>query len=57
MYALIPTLERQRQEDLCEFEANLVYRVSSKRARTTQKNLISKTTTAETTTAEDKVKL
>jgi hypothetical protein len=35
---LIPALRRQRQADLCEFEASLVYRVSS---RTTQKNPVS----------------
>ena len=29
---LIPALRRQRQEDLCEFEARLVYRVSSGQA-------------------------
>ena len=34
----IPALERERQADLCEFKAILVYRVSSKRARATQKN-------------------
>ena len=28
--------------DLCEFEASLVYRVSSKTARATQRNLVSK---------------
>ena len=27
---LIPALGRQRQEDLCEFEASLVYTVSSR---------------------------
>ena len=27
---LIPALGRQRQEDLCEFKANLVHRMSSK---------------------------
>ena len=32
---LIPALGRQRQEDLCEFEASLVYRVSSRTARAT----------------------
>ena len=26
---LIPALRRQRQEDLCEFKASLVYKVSS----------------------------
>jgi hypothetical protein len=35
---LIPALERQRQGDLCELEASLVYRVSSRTARTTQRN-------------------
>jgi hypothetical protein len=32
---LVPALRRQRQMDLCEFEANLVYRVSSRTARAT----------------------
>ena len=27
---LIPALQRQRQADLCEFEASLIYRVSSR---------------------------
>jgi len=31
----------QRQVDLCEFEANLVYRVSSRTARDPQRNLVS----------------
>jgi hypothetical protein len=39
---LIPVLRRQRQADLCEFEASLVYRVSS---RTTQRNLVWKNQT------------
>ena len=39
---LIPALSRQRQEDLCEFKANLVYTVSSRTARTTQRNLVLK---------------
>jgi hypothetical protein len=30
---LIPALRRQRQMDLCEFEARLVYRVNSRTAR------------------------
>ena len=30
---LIPALRRQRQEDLCEFKASLVYRASSSTAR------------------------
>jgi hypothetical protein len=32
---LIPGLERQRQGDLCEFEASMVYRTSSKKAKAT----------------------
>jgi hypothetical protein len=30
---LIPTLGRQRQVDLCVFEANMVYRLSSRSAK------------------------
>ena len=41
--SLVPALRRQRQTDLCEFEASLAYKVSSRTARTvTQKNLVSK---------------
>jgi hypothetical protein len=36
---LIPALGRQRQADLCEFEASLIYRVSSWTAKATQRNL------------------
>ena len=40
---LIPALGRQRQMDLCEFKASLVYKVSSKTARTvSQRNPVSK---------------
>jgi hypothetical protein len=40
---LIPALGGQRQEDLCDFEASLVYKVSSKIARdVTQRNPILK---------------
>jgi hypothetical protein len=35
-------LRRQRQVDFCEFKASLVYRVSSRIARATQKNPVSK---------------
>ena len=39
---LIPALGRQRQVDFCEFEANLVYRVSSRTgSKATQRNPIS----------------
>ena len=39
---LIPAHLRQKQADLCEFEACLVYRVSSRTARATQRNPVSK---------------
>jgi hypothetical protein len=38
----IPAHERQRQEDLCELEASLNYRVSSKTAKATQRYLVQK---------------
>ena len=38
---LIQTLWRQRQGDLCEFEANLIYKVSSKAVKVTQRNSVS----------------
>ena len=34
---------RQRQASLCEFKASLVYRVSSRTARATQRDPVSKT--------------
>jgi flagellar biosynthesis/type III secretory pathway protein FliH len=37
-----PALGRQRQVDLYEFEASLVYKVSSRTARVTQRNPVSK---------------
>ena len=39
---LSPALRRQGQADLCEFEANLVYRVSSRTAKATQRNPVLK---------------
>ena len=39
---LISAFRRQRQADLCEFEASLVYRASSRTARDTQRNPASK---------------
>ena len=41
---LIPALGRKRQVDLCEFKDSLVYRVSSRTARDTQRNLVLKKT-------------
>ena len=39
----VPALGRQRQVDLCELEASLVYKVSSRTARAvTQRNPVSK---------------
>jgi hypothetical protein len=35
---LIPALGRQRQVGVCEFEASLVYRVSSRASKATQGN-------------------
>jgi len=37
-----PALERQRQAELCEFEASLVYKVSPRTARATWKNPVLK---------------
>jgi len=37
-HAAIPALERQRQVDLYEFEASLVYRVSSRTTKATWRN-------------------
>jgi hypothetical protein len=39
---LTPALERQRQPDLWEFEASLVYRVSTRTARATQRKPVKK---------------
>ena len=40
---LIPEFARQSQADFCEFKASLVYKVSSRTARTvTQRNPVSK---------------
>jgi hypothetical protein len=39
---LIPAFRRQRPSDLCEFGANLVYRVSSRTVKATQRNPVSK---------------
>jgi hypothetical protein len=38
---LIPALGRQRQEDLCKFQASLIYIVSFRTARDTQGVLVS----------------
>jgi hypothetical protein len=35
---LISALRRQRQADFCEFKANVVYSMSSRRVKATQRN-------------------
>ena len=40
---MISALGRQRQVAFCEFEASLVYRVSSRATKATQTNPVSKT--------------
>jgi hypothetical protein len=42
---LIPVLQRQRQADLCELEASLVYISSSRLARATQRDPVITITT------------
>ena len=37
-----PALKRQKQADLCEFEANLVFKVSPRQAPKLQRNPVSK---------------
>jgi hypothetical protein len=39
---LIPAFGRQKQADICEFEASLIYRASSGTARATQRNHVLK---------------
>jgi 3-polyprenyl-4-hydroxybenzoate decarboxylase len=39
---LIPAFRRQRQVDLCEFQASLIYTVNSRTARAIQRNPVSK---------------
>ena len=55
VHALILALGRQRQADLCEFEAGLVYRVSSRTVRAAQIHLISKNNKNKTKTNQTKV--
>jgi hypothetical protein len=45
-----------RGRQISEFEASLVYRVSSRTARATQKNPVSKTTTTTKKTKQNKTK-
>jgi hypothetical protein len=54
---LIPAIGRQRQTDfwISEFEVSLVYRVSSRTARATQRNPVSKNKTNKQQTKNDAV--
>jgi hypothetical protein len=49
-------LWRQRQAELCELETSLVYRVSSRTARATQKDYVSKNKTKQNKTKQTKTK-
>lgn len=44
VHVFVPELGRQKQEDFCEFQASLVYTRSSKIARATHRNTVSKQT-------------
>ena len=44
---LIPALRRQRQADLCEFDASLVYRAASRTVRATQRKPVLKNQSGE----------
>lgn len=48
--SLISALRRQTQADLFEFDASLMYRVSSRTVKATQSNPISKKTNKQTNT-------
>jgi hypothetical protein len=52
-FILILALERKRQVDLCELKASLVYRMSSRTARGTQRNPVGKNQIKTTTTTEN----
>jgi hypothetical protein len=51
---LIPTLRRQKQSDLCEFKASLVYGASSRTAGNIQRNPFSKKNKTKQKTATTK---
>ena len=53
---LIPVLRKQRQKDLCEFKASWVYIASSRTARATHRNLVSKKKTTNNWRKERKKK-
>lgn len=52
----IPALERQKQQDLCQFNANLVYRVNSRVAKATERNFLLKKQKLKTETDKTKQK-
>ena len=41
VHASVPALWRQRQVDLCEFKASLVYMISFRTARTVNREILS----------------
>ena len=53
---LILALRWQKQADLCEFKASLIYRVSTKTARATRRNPVSKTKTKPNQTKPNQTK-
>ena len=52
---LIPALRMQRQGNLCEFEASLVYSASSRTARATQRNFVSRNQKTDKQTSKNHV--
>ena len=51
---MIPTLRKQRKEDLSEFEASLVYIVNFRTARATQRNSVSQNKTKQNKTRKSR---
>ena len=51
---MIPALGRQKQADLCEFEASLVYKASSRTARAIQRNPVLENKTKQNKTQTNK---
>ena len=55
MHTFNPSTGRQRQVGLFEFKANMVYRISPKTAKATQRNPVSKTKTKQTKQKQQKI--
>ena len=56
VHTLIPVLGRQKQADLCEFKASLVYRVSSRTVKATQRSPVLKNKTKQTNKQKNQTK-